>query len=110
MIETKMKNIRARGTAGSKRAEFCFFELKEKDGCRNGDQCRFNHDITEEQRNDSKLRSEVRMKYSSTRQQSLETSEKGKEKEGVTVPRDFLQKMYSWMEKATAEATTKSHF
>ena len=110
MIETKMKNIRARGTAGSKRDEFCFFELKQKDGCKNGDQCRFNHDITEEQRNDSKLRAEIRLKYSSTRQQSLETSKKGKEKEGVTVPLDFLQKMYSWMEKATAEATTKSHF
>ena len=112
MMEEKLNNLRLRPKDKRNLAlDFCYFELKRKDGCRNGDQCRFNHEITEEHGNDQNLQDEVTAKYRKTHQNSPDIKrDEVKNSQAITVPLDFLQKMYMWMEKSTGVATGTTCF
>ena len=100
MMEKKRQRIQ-RVKTENKVNNMCIFEFQGKDNCSWGPKCRFNHVISEEQRNDANLKEEITSKYERVRGRRKTTALVPTLPNHVQVPVDMVKQLYELVNSVT---------
>ena len=83
----------------------CIHEYKEKGNCTWKEKCHYSHDISDEQRTDKSFKEKMKNKMDEIEKNKTTSKIQTKKNDGnISVPLNFLEKMYQLLEKADVKA------